>query len=207
MAAYAALVSVTHTIDQIHNHPRPPICFDKEQIQPLTGKVTFFQEFLEGYSNINDGDSEVVDPLEGRIADTSYAVEDVIESHIVDTIEAANSTSTDCHLYQGLEKVIQDLDSKVMEIKEKTTKVQGVPVADAVGSLRRSPSFTGQDTAVGLDDVLVEVMDKLTGQQPDRWIISIIGMGGIGKTTLAKTIYAKPLIVEHFEFRGWATIS
>ncbi|GFQ08251.1 disease resistance protein rpp13 [Phtheirospermum japonicum] len=32
-------------------------------------------------------------------------------------------------------------------------------------------------------------------------------MGGIGKTTLARNIYINPVIVQHYDFRGWATIS
>lgn len=47
----------------------------------------------------------------------------------------------------------------------------------------------------------------LTGQQCNLQIIPIVGMGGIGKTTLAKHIYAKQLIKEHFDICAWATIS
>ncbi|KAL8458621.1 hypothetical protein ACS0TY_036221 [Phlomoides rotata] len=50
-------------------------------------------------------------------------------------------------------------------------------------------------------------MDKLTGQQCNLQIIPIVGMGGIGKTTLARNIYAKQLIKEHFDICAWATIS
>ncbi|GFP89222.1 putative late blight resistance protein homolog r1a-6 [Phtheirospermum japonicum] len=74
-------------------------------------------------------------------------------------------------------------------------------------SLRRSHSSAGQDTAVGLEDVLVEVMDKLTGHKSNLQNIPIVGMGGFGKTTLARNIYINPVIVQHFDFRGWATIS
>ncbi|XP_012844379.1 PREDICTED: putative late blight resistance protein homolog R1B-17 [Erythranthe guttata] len=50
-------------------------------------------------------------------------------------------------------------------------------------------------------------MDKLTGQQSNLWIIPIVGMGGIGKTTLARNVYAKPLIMQHFDIRAWVTVS
>ncbi|GER42973.1 disease resistance protein, partial [Striga asiatica] len=60
---------------------------------------------------------------------------------------------------------------------------------------------------VGLDDVLLEAMDKLMGQHSARQILPIVGMGGIGKTILARNLYSNPTVVEHFYLRGWATIS
>ncbi|KAK4478013.1 hypothetical protein RD792_017278 [Penstemon davidsonii] len=50
-------------------------------------------------------------------------------------------------------------------------------------------------------------MDKLTGQQPTLQIIPITGMGGIGKTTLARNVYGNSLIVQRFDIRGWITVS
>ncbi|GFP89344.1 putative late blight resistance protein homolog r1a-6 [Phtheirospermum japonicum] len=211
MAAYAALVSVMHIIDQIQSHPRPPISLDKDQVQSITEKVIFLQDYLENYlvSNGTGGSDDDAEGLESRICDAAYAAEDMIESYIVDTIEASThgkeSSSID-NLYDGLEKVIQRLDMINIWIKEKTTKSQDddpIP-ADAV-SLRGSSSSSL--AIVGLDDVLIEIMDKLTGQQSSRQIIPIVGMGGIGKTTLVRSIYANPLIVQYFDFRGWATIS
>ncbi|KAL3619492.1 hypothetical protein CASFOL_037062 [Castilleja foliolosa] len=50
-------------------------------------------------------------------------------------------------------------------------------------------------------------MEKLKGDRCDRQIIPIVGMGGIGKTTLARNIYARKLIKDHFDICAWATIS
>ncbi|KAL8458636.1 hypothetical protein ACS0TY_036236 [Phlomoides rotata] len=52
MAAYAALVSVMHIIDKIEHHPRPPISLDKLQVESLTEKIAFLQEFLQGYESM-----------------------------------------------------------------------------------------------------------------------------------------------------------
>ncbi|PWA77573.1 Cc-nbs-lrr resistance protein [Artemisia annua] len=38
-------------------------------------------------------------------------------------------------------------------------------------------------------------------------IVPIVGMGGIGKTTLAKSIYNNPKIEQHFDVRAWLCVS
>ncbi|XP_075506535.1 late blight resistance protein R1-A-like [Primulina tabacum] len=50
-------------------------------------------------------------------------------------------------------------------------------------------------------------MESLTGDQSNRKIVAIVGMGGIGKTALAKEVYDKPFIAHYFDLRAWATIS
>ncbi|KAL8538146.1 hypothetical protein ACS0TY_000198 [Phlomoides rotata] len=57
------------------------------------------------------------------------------------------------------------------------------------------------------DAIINDVLDKLTGQRSGLQIIPIVGMGGIGKTTFARNIYAKPLIDQYFDIRAWVTIS
>ncbi|KAL8458534.1 hypothetical protein ACS0TY_036162 [Phlomoides rotata] len=112
MAAYAALVSCMYIIEQLEHHPRPPITLDKEQVESLTEKLTFLQEFLEGYSS-GVGYSREADDLESRIADAACAAEDIIESHIVDRILTRPTSHgeeiSSNGLYQDLQKVIEDM--------------------------------------------------------------------------------------------------
>ncbi|EYU21828.1 hypothetical protein MIMGU_mgv1a019841mg [Erythranthe guttata] len=243
MAAYAALLSLRHIIEQLQHHPSPPISLDQNQVQSLTNNLNFLQEFLEqGYPCVGIS-KEAIDVFESRIADAAHAAEDIIETRIVDQIltESTAQASKDItetwvsdqilggaagldvvekissvDLYRDLDKVIQDMGlikKDVMEIKDinigriedHDLHINSSTLAGAASS--RSHLTTRRDAVVGLDELLIEVMDKLTGQQSNLHIIPIVGMGGIGKTTLARNVYAKPLIMQHFDIRAWVTVS
>ncbi|XP_019189580.1 PREDICTED: putative disease resistance RPP13-like protein 3 [Ipomoea nil] len=60
---------------------------------------------------------------------------------------------------------------------------------------------------VGCIDELNTIMRKLNRQSLEREIVSILGMGGIGKTTLAKRVYQDASIISHFDCRAWVTVS
>ncbi|EYU24354.1 hypothetical protein MIMGU_mgv1a019328mg [Erythranthe guttata] len=169
--------------------------------------------------------------MESQIASAAYAAEDVIESHVVDQIQPAGhrlqKVVTDIRkkvakivrskkaikneiAMLDLQMVIEDMDSikkKVMEFRDEigSNELDMQPTSTTSSS---TPFITtGKNTMVGFDEQLLQLLDKLTGQRSNRQIIPIVGMGGIGKTTLAKNSYEHSLIVHHFDIRTWVTIS
>ncbi|XP_047960680.1 putative late blight resistance protein homolog R1A-10 [Salvia hispanica] len=228
MAAYAALISLMRVIDDIETHPFPPIFLDKQQVESLTEKLVFLQEFLESY-NSPYAYSDEADPLEMRIVDTAQAAEDVIESYIIDTIHLSAAATDDgasgggdddgggvggdgegdgeqiscIHFYQDLQNVIEEVDM----IKKEVTGITREKVVHQrnVADLRSSSSTEKNLIMVGFDDVLLQLLDRLTDGNTNRQIIPIVGMGGIGKTTLAKggsssSMDEKELVVKLYQY-------
>ncbi|KAL0302945.1 UNVERIFIED_CONTAM: Disease resistance protein RPP13 [Sesamum radiatum] len=60
---------------------------------------------------------------------------------------------------------------------------------------------------VGFEKDLLATKTRLCGGSCKLEFVPIYGMGGIGKTTLARNAYGDPLIIEHFDSRAWLTVS
>ncbi|GMN27812.1 hypothetical protein TIFTF001_041082 [Ficus carica] len=68
--------------------------------------------------------------------------------------------------------------------------------------------FVEKDELVGIKSVSTDLVAKLVEGASTRLIISLVGEGGIGKTTLAKNVYENEVVKRHFESaRAWITVS
>lgn len=70
------------------------------------------------------------------------------------------------------------------------------------------PDFLGEISPVGRDKDASSVIQMLIGcEDEDLQFVSIVGMGGIGKTTLAQMVYDDDIVQQHFPVRLWVTVS
>ncbi|KAK4436698.1 hypothetical protein Salat_0003700 [Sesamum alatum] len=129
--AYAAVVSVRRVLENILHHAPQRILVDKQQIQSLLEKITSFQQFLEDYDALPmTSKPQVEDGLESQMAKACYAAEDIIESFVLDQIQAPSQVQVDrilTRFSQDFPQVLQDVDfieKKVMKIKGKMEVVK-----------------------------------------------------------------------------------
>nr|XP_027119952.1 putative late blight resistance protein homolog R1B-12 isoform X2 [Coffea arabica] len=63
------------------------------------------------------------------------------------------------------------------------------------------------EVIVGLDDEAAKVIDRLVSGSKQVEIVPIVGMAGLGKTTLAKKVYNDRSVICNFHIRLWYTVS
>ncbi|KAK4341165.1 hypothetical protein RND71_039666 [Anisodus tanguticus] len=87
---------------------------------------------------------------------------------------------------------------------------------EAVKNISENPSTFGsaqqsiqiiEEEPVGFEDDANRIIQLLTIGRKELDIISVVGMAGLGKTTLAKKVFKHQSVVLHFDVRVWCTIS
>ncbi|KAL2515657.1 putative late blight resistance protein-like protein R1B-16 [Forsythia ovata] len=193
--AYAVLLSLTNYLEHVlHQHLVPQ---NEKQIETLLERVNFLKDFLE---NSSPQSSKVTEGLEIKIIDATYKAEYIVESQIAASHGAEN--------FSNLEKVIVEIDSikqEAMEVKDEIGSQDLLPRISLSSSSK--PASIGKGYVVGIDDDLEKIKEQLIQGSSNLETVSIVGMGGIGKTTLAKEVYGDKSISYYFDIRTWVTVS
>ncbi|KAL2533011.1 Disease resistance protein RPP13 [Abeliophyllum distichum] len=189
----------------------------KDQIRTIVEELKSLQSFLE------DMEVQKHPELEGFLIKTSniaYEVLYILTSYapvwylslrlpqVMEKIKHIRLPLEKLNKYPAEQVSSQDekpLEDIVVDFHVETNRISGM-LKDVENPSQKAP-FIEKDISDVLDDEANEITEILLGNQKEQQIISIWGMPGLGKTTLAKKIFNDDTIVQHFHIRTFCVFS
>ncbi|PIN06171.1 Apoptotic ATPase [Handroanthus impetiginosus] len=193
----------------------------EEQVRWVKRELQRMQGFLKD-ANEKQAKNEIVRKWISEIRELAQDAEDVIETFIleIDNPRRRRGLLGRCacfpsHVYHlnKLGNEINLIKAQLEDIKKsrdtyKIEHIQGSFKRSYAAEQRKLSPWQRNKHLVGLDEDVKLLLERaILGEREGLSIASIIGMGGIGKSTLARAVYNHAEVAHRFDRRAWMVVS
>ncbi|XP_058765131.1 putative disease resistance RPP13-like protein 1 [Vicia villosa] len=157
------------------------------------------------------------------LKDAVYGAEDLLNQITYDSLrckmentQAASKTnqvwnilsSPFKNIYGEINSQLKDM-CEILKLFAQHKDIISLQTKSVIVSHRTSTSrIFNESVMVGRKDDQEKVMNMLLAESnTNMGVVAIVGMGGIGKTTLAQLVYNDEKVQQHFDCRAWACVS
>ncbi|CAG7860526.1 unnamed protein product [Brassica rapa] len=191
----------------------------RDDLEELKTELTCIHCYLRDVE-AREREDEVSKEWTKMVLDIAYDVEDVLDTYFLKFKERsqrkglmrlANKIGEKKDAY-NIGDDIRSLKRKLLDITRKR-QAYGIGrrfkevTSWRVRQLRRARPVDHEELVVGFEDDVKLLLAKLLDDEGERYIISIFGMGGLGKTALARKLYNLGDVKRRFEYRAWTYVS
>ncbi|KAL5566479.1 hypothetical protein UlMin_029643 [Ulmus minor] len=181
----------------------------RDKVEDAKGELRMIRGFLKDADARAQRGDETVRLWVLEITDAAFDLEDVVATSVLKEEAAARKRMVmrfACLSKRAIE--LHEVGSKIDGISKRISKLTrslqtyGVKMSGESSSnqrlkeLRQTYAHVPDHDFVGFGKNIKELVEHLTN--PTSGVVSICGMGGLGKTTLAKEVYHRSEVKTHF---------
>ncbi|KAA8547411.1 hypothetical protein F0562_003725 [Nyssa sinensis] len=190
----------------------------EDQFENLKGELELMQSFLKDADRRKRKD-KTLRTIMRRLRDLIYEAEDILAdclSQSDDDNELSISPLQNFHFNIKTGRRLIEINKKVTEIKQNISVYLHVPLLNHPANTtearehllsRWSSPLYDHTQVVGLEEDTQKLKDWLFEANDGILAIGIVGMGGLGKTTVAQKVFNDRSVEDRFERRIWVSVS
>ncbi|XP_052206311.1 disease resistance protein RPM1-like [Diospyros lotus] len=211
--AYCVVDSVIQTLAPLIINEAKLLSNVRRDVASIKAELESIKSFLKDADLRAEIGDEIAMVWVKQVREVAYRIEDVIDEYLLDRGRRRRFGSLFCRV--NIASQIQDIKQTIGEIKERADRY-GFSVMQGSGSKRierpwhdpRVASlFVEEDELVGIESSRDALTGQLISKESKRVVISVVGMPGVGKTTLASKVYGKQTVAGHFDCCAWVPVS
>ncbi|XP_043720825.1 disease resistance protein RPP8-like [Telopea speciosissima] len=195
-------------------------------VQPTHSELLAIRRFLEDQDGGSDNEDTARKKHYADLESAIHEAEDAIMNYVLRTARArrrktlfkiyapCKDSGSRKNFHKEISPILERIKGFKEKYKESSSHYSGGKTFKLSDWIRSSVEFDEPEdleylsnTVVGLEKDLRSLEEKLLAERNSHSIVSVLGIQGIGKTTLAWQVYKNSSVVYHFQCKAWVCAS
>ncbi|XP_070663690.1 putative disease resistance protein RGA3 [Malus domestica] len=171
------------------------------------------EEWVKKLKGVAEDAEDVLDEFKYEVDRRKVEIQNHMKRKILNFFSLSNPLAFRLQMARKIQKI----NASLVDLKTEASPLGLVSTRNTDATRQRITWDRQSDSLIGKDEIIVgreddvsNIVKTLTGSKYDQEnlaVMAIVGMGGLGKTTLAKSVFNEDLIQNSFEVRIWICVS